>query len=501
MSRQWRDPKTKGTALSKGTARGNKYLCEKPTITYKNRAIVFGNCHLALAGCTKDGIQASLPCPIFETGSTPTKAKSLLNIGKQYVDVAMDYLNQPDQWCQTFNHTYSHLLKAKQHPNPLEFIKCMLFISRDRAADMLSRACETALLELEKKELKHFNLMLRAWDNADIKKAAASLQAKEKALKDGTLSTKEEKEHLQWMENIIDKAKKRMEYFPNVKLEPLKDKPSQFEPFSPYRSTSELFNIEVGVITGTNPIAHLREHQYGWLYYAEFFKKVMNIMHGQVFKDYDGIEEAVINQLSYMESDLDIKDSGIHADKFIEKLYMMEIVLRAFPLGQCNQLDKDNRIPNAKKRRILFNACREKYNKQLEARSKLSESSFKSWAEMHDVFVDCQRAFIEEENNKKSTTPKGPPKGAERDKKCKANTEEKNEKFCQYCADNGKKDVAHTHWQSNCNKLKNDLKNAKGGGGKQNDQPWKKQKFDNSINALKKSGASKEEIIAAFDKE
>ncbi|GFH46222.1 predicted protein [Chaetoceros tenuissimus] len=36
------------------------------------------------------------------------------------------------------------------------------------------------------RELKHFNLMLRAWDNA-------SQQAKEKALKDGTLSTKEGK--------------------------------------------------------------------------------------------------------------------------------------------------------------------------------------------------------------------------------------------------------------------------------------------------------------------
>ena len=53
--------------------------------------------------------------------------------------------------------------------------------------------------------------------------------------------------------------------------------------------------------------------------------------------------------------------------------------------------------------------------------------------------------------------------GAKKDKKCKADTEEKGDtKFCQYCADNGKKDVAHTHWQSNCNNLKNDLKAAKG---------------------------------------
>ncbi|GFH50556.1 predicted protein [Chaetoceros tenuissimus] len=475
MPSQWRDPKSKG---------------------------VFGNCHLALAGCTKDGIQASLPCPIFETGSTPTNVKSILNVGKQYVDVASDYLSHPDQWCQAFNHTYWHLLKAKQHPTPLEFIECMLFISRDRAADMLTRACETALLELEKKELKHFNLMLRACDNADIKTAAASLQAKEKALQDGTIQSKEEKEQLQWMENIVAKAKKRKEYFPKEAPEPLKTKPSQFEPFSPYRSTSDLFNIEVGVITGTNPIAHLRQHEYGWLYYAEFFKKVMNIMHGHVFKDYGGIEEAAINQLSYMKSDLDIKDAGIHVDKFIEKLYTMDIVLRAFPLGKCNQLEKNNRIPNAEKRRILFNACRDKYNKQLEARSKLSESNFSSWSEMVEVFVDCQRAFIEEEANKKATAPKAhTPKGEKRDNKRKADAEEKGDtKFCQYCSDNGRKEATTTHWQSSCNKLKEIHKKAQAGG-KQGGQQFKKVKFDNSINALKKSGATKEDIIAAFDKE
>lgn len=82
-------------------------------------------------------------------------------------------------------------------------------------------------------------------------------------------------------------------------------------------------------------------------------------MHGQVFKDYGGIGKAVINQLQYTENDLDIKDAGIHVEKFIEKLLQMEIVLLAFPLGQTPQLDKDNRIPNAKKRRIHFKAWRE----------------------------------------------------------------------------------------------------------------------------------------------
>ena len=79
--------------MSKGLARGRKDLGEKATITNKNQALIFGNCHLALAGCTKDGIQASLPCPIFETGVTASKTKSVINIGKQQVDVATDFLN------------------------------------------------------------------------------------------------------------------------------------------------------------------------------------------------------------------------------------------------------------------------------------------------------------------------------------------------------------------------------------------------------------------------
>lgn len=498
MSRQWRDPKTKGTALSKGSARGRKDLGEKATITNKNRALVFGNCHLALAGCTKDGIQAILPCPIFETGITASKTKSVINVGKQQVDVATDFLNQPDQWCQAFNFTYSHLLKVKQQPSPLEFIECMLFISRDRAYDTLMRACETALLELERSELRLFNEMLISWDNAKVRAAASSPQAKEKALKDGSLDT-EEKKQLQWMEDIVRKAKKRVEHFANEKLEPLKVKPSTFAPFLSYRSKNELFQIEAGVILGANPIAHLRKHPYGWLYYGKFLKSIFDIMHGQVFKDYGGIEEAVKNQISYLENDLDIKDSGLTSDKFIEKLNLMEIALRAFPLGHCNELEKDNRIPNAKKKRITFNACREKYKKQLEARSKLTESAFTSWADMQEVFVECHRAFAEEEKEKKSNKDAQggkPPKGELRDKKRKADgSQNTSAKFCQWCKDNGRADKADTHFQSNCHILNKKLnqKNDK------SNTPWKKQRVGNELNALlKKSGMSKEDAIAAL---
>ena len=59
---------------------------------------------------------------------------------------------------------------------------------------------------------------------------------------------------------------------------------------------------------------------------------------------------------------------------------------------------------------------------QLEARSKLSESSFTSWADMQEVFVECQRAFAEEEKEQKSKNAaqggKGPPKVLE----CKNST-------------------------------------------------------------------------------
>ena len=310
--------------------------------------------------------------------------------------MATDFLNQPDQWCQAFNFTYLHLLKVKQQPSPLEFIECMLFISRDRAYDTLMRVCETALLELKKSELRLFNKMLTSWDNAKVRAAASSPQAKEKALKDSTLE-KEDKKQLQWMEDIICKAKKHTEHFANKKLDPKNIKPSSFAPFLSYHSISELFQLKARVILGANPIAHLRKHPYRWLYYGTFLKSVFHIMHGQVFKDYDGIGEAIKNKISYLENDLDIKDSGLTADKFIEKLNIMEIVLCAFPLGHCNELERDNCIPNAKKKRITFNTCREKYKKQLEACSKLNESSFTSWADMQEVLVECHRAFAEEE--------------------------------------------------------------------------------------------------------
>lgn len=501
MSRQWRDLKSKGTALSKGSARGRKDLGEKATITNNKRALVFGNCHLALAGCTKEGIQASLPCPIFETGVQPTNAKAKINIGNQQVDVATDFLNQPDQWCQAFTFTYSHLLKVKQQPSPLEFIECMLFISRDRAYETLMRACEAALLALERSELRHFNTMLKAWDNNAVAVALSSPAAKEKALKDASFG-KEDEEELEWMEEIIRKAKQREAHFPFDKLDPKNKTPSRFDPFLSYRTSNELFQIEAGVILGANPIAHLRNHAYGWLYYGSFFKSVLKMMHAQVFKDYGGISESVKNQISYLENDLDIKDSALTADKFFEKLNLMEIALRAFPLGHP-ELSKDNRIPDAVKKRITFNACREKYRKQLVARSKANEDSFStlSWDEMQEVFIDCHRALAEEEKeqkirkateDKKNGNGDKAPKGAKRTRQDKDETTN----FCQYCFDNGKKEAAHTHRQADCNQLKKLTKNK----GSQN-QPWKKQRVTKELNAILDKTEMSPDDLAAILKE
>ena len=138
---------------------------------------------------------------------------------------------------------------------------------------MLMRVSETALLELEKSELKHFNFMLYCWDNDKVKALTALAQDKEEALKDGTLD-KEDLEQLQWMEDLIWKAKKRREHFAHDTIDLKNNKPSLFEPFLLYHSCIELCNIEAGEIFGANPIAHLKKHHYGLLYYGKFLKNV-----------------------------------------------------------------------------------------------------------------------------------------------------------------------------------------------------------------------------------
>lgn len=68
---------------------------------------------------------------------------------------------------------------------------------------------------------------------------------------------------------------------------------------------------------------------------------------------------------------------------------------------------------------------------------------------MQEVFVDCQHAYIGEERNKKAAeTANKPPKGAKSDKKCKADSDDKEPDYCQYYKDNSCADKAHTHKQS-----------------------------------------------------
>ena len=78
-------------------------------------------------------------------------------------------------------------------------------------------------------------------------------------------------------------------------------------------------------------------------------------------------------------------------------------------------------------------------------------------------------------------------------KKRKADGSHNSAKFCQWCKDNNRADKADTHAQANFTVLDKKLKSNNA------NKPCKKQRINNKLNAmLKKSGMSKEEIIAAL---
>jgi hypothetical protein len=502
MSKQWRDPKTRGTALSKGSARGQKNLGEKVSVTYKNRAFIFGNCHYALAGCTKDGIQASLPSPIFETGAKITKAETSINIGKTSVDVATDFMNQPDQWCQAFQFAYSHLLSTKQHPSPLELVEILLFISSDRANNMLRDACLHAIKMLEKKEFKHFNEMLPSWDDPATL-AYAKDSAKYQAERNKDNVPDDVQEMVDWIAHLHRESLFRKQYYPHFTVNAKTRQPEPFNSFITRKPTgSHLFEVEAGVILESNPIAHLRNHQYGFLYYKQFFDHVIKYVQERVFRDYGGYDNAAEQQLAYLENDLDISGSNIHADKFFQLLGTMETLFQAFPLETCTRLGQKNSIPDSSKKKIAFTAMHQKYNKQLQARSKMAETHFGSWSEMERVFIECQRAYVEEEKSNKAAQKEQDKKGQDstqpNPKKQKTGTTE-----CGYCKETlGKYGKAVEHSIKDCHKLKaalNKTKSNSGGGG---NGGQKNQKWRNSISAiLKNAKVSKDDAIAMLQEE
>ena len=161
-----------------------------------------------------------------------------------------------------------------------------------------------------------------------------------------------------------------------------------------------MFNVEAEVILDEPPIAHLRRNDNGWLFYEEFFYKAVENIQRHVFKDYSGYDECVDTQLSYLENDLDIKDSTVHADKYFQLLGIIKNNFRVYLWNSFTRLASGNRIPDNLKKKIAYNAVHQKYSVQLIARSKLSESAFKSWADTQDIFIEYQRAFREIEKQK-----------------------------------------------------------------------------------------------------
>ncbi|GFH50603.1 predicted protein [Chaetoceros tenuissimus] len=99
-------------------------------------------------------------------------------------------------------------------------------------------------------------------------------------------------------------------------------------------------------------------------------------------------------------------------------------------MEECSRLSPGNVIPDAHKKKIAYNAMHEKYQKYLEARSKLTISDFISWDEMQKVFIKCQRAHAEEEKKAKQDAQKE--KGTTTTtKRKKPDDDEKVE--CQHC--------------------------------------------------------------------
>lgn len=498
MSKQWRDIKVRGTSLSKGSAKGNKSLGEKETITNKLRPFIFGNCHLALAGCTKDGIQASLPSPIFEAGTIPNKDKAVFSVGKKHVDVVTDFENQPDQWCQAFTFAMAHVLDTRPLPCPLDILEALLFISRDGAKETLNRAYEHAMKSLEKREIKKYNEMLPIWDDAFLMELSTDADKYSKANRAGKLNA-DQIEMIKWVQHIIVQSVTRKSHDNNYKHNAKSTKPAEFKSFFTRKPKgSHLFEVEAGVILSANPIAHLRKHKYGWLFYKAFFDYAIEYILELVFRDYGGVENALETQLAYLENDLDIQFSNIKADKFFRLLEIMETIFKCFAQESCSRLGNGNSIPDANKKRITFNAMHIKYKKQLEARSYSTESAFTTWDEMKKTFIECQRAFDEEEKTKKQKEQKTPSQGDKKGGK-KRKADEDSTVECSYCRDLLKVKEPHKlrHNIEDCRK-----RIEKEQGGKNNDsKPWKKQRVNKEFAALvRNSKMSQEELLAMLNK-
>ena len=252
---------------------------------------------------------------------------------------------------------HSHLLSTKQHPTPLEFVEVLIFIFTDRAKETLRKACIHAFKCLEEKEFKHFNEQLPIWDDKDVMDYVNDPQKYKSDLDNGNIDDAVN-EKVKWVNHLHWNSSNHKSYFQYHSVHAKTKKPLKFKPFVSRRPTGHhLFEVDAGVIQGSNPVAHLH---YGFLYYKQFFDHIIKYVQILVLRDYSGYKDAAETQLSYLENDLDISGSNIHADKFFQLLGSMETCFQAFPLETCTRLAQGNSIPEASKKKIAYNAMHQK---------------------------------------------------------------------------------------------------------------------------------------------
>ena len=158
-----------------------------------------------------------------------------------------------------------------------------------------------------------------------------------------------------------------------------------------------------------------------------------------------------------------------------------------------------NSIPEASKKKIAYNAMYQRYDKQLQACSKLSESSFSGWYKVQKVFIKCQRAYVEEEKSQKASQKEQDGNKNKTDepatKKCKPETEE-----CSYCRDvlcKFGKQIEHSIKQCRTLKAKQNNNNNNGGGGNKG-KKWKQSQVNALLNTTK---MSKKDLVAMLSED
>ena len=113
--------------------------------------------------------------------------------------------------------------------------------------------------------------MLPIWDNALLMELSKDADKYSKASKAGQLNA-DKIEMIKWVQHIIVQSVTNKLHDANYRHNAKSVKPLEFKSFFKCKPKgSHLFEVEAGVILSANPIAHLRKHKYGWLFYKAFF--------------------------------------------------------------------------------------------------------------------------------------------------------------------------------------------------------------------------------------